>query len=146
MHTISRADPRAVPISEARKALSPTFKRELETALNNRDKKSFEKLFKDWGCVISLENVLGAEKQLVTETTNITKTTEKCIKTDLQAALTSSDSSIRSKIAMGWSKAERNAYHTAIDEKKTSFVGGSAKYHDESQVTDWKESIELRAS
>lgn len=121
------------------------FKKRLATALEKRDKKAVKAIFNDYGRVIALQNVLGAERQLVTEATNVTKSTERRIRTHFQAMLTSSQLPVTAKFRFGRSKAQQDAYETAVQQKKTYFVGGSTKYQNEKHLDDWKESVESRA-
>jgi hypothetical protein len=127
--------------------LNEDFKEELRHARAEKNKKErLKKLFDKWGHVFATEVILGAERQLTTEATNINDKTENHVKNQLGIALHSSAPipPLDLKSAAGWSRDQTEAYNHAINRTESCFIGGQSEHHGDDSLEVWRKSVETR--
>jgi hypothetical protein len=92
--------------------------------------------------------ILGAERQLTTEATNINEETEDHVKNQLGIALQSSAPMppLDLKSSFGWSKDQTEAYNHAMNRTESRFIGGQSEHHGDKSLEVWRKSVETRQS
>lgn len=138
-----------VNTTKARQSLHPDFVEDIRNALNDPSSKrlALKNVFERWGHVIATEVVLGAERQMITQATNVTEKTEIHIKYGLETQLKAEapQSPFEGKTSAGMTEDEMDSFKFALSRASSCFVGGRSDLHGEKFLDQWRQSIESRS-